>query len=142
MISKKIKQKILATRVIEETEDKDINRIEKELKVKLHPDYLWIIKNLGMLWVSNENTDEIILELLGAPIDKDVMNIININKFWQKKQKLPKNWMIISVNNKYHNILVLNNNTGEIYAFNYNPFEQERKLFNSLNELLEDVFGL
>ncbi|MCX7698039.1 MAG: SMI1/KNR4 family protein [Candidatus Goldbacteria bacterium] len=140
MIDKKIKKKILLKRIIEEIDDKDIDIIEKKLNVKLHPDYRWIIKNLGMIWESDEKNEEVILELLGAPIDEDVMNIINVNKYWQKKQKLPENWMIISINNKYHNILVLDNNTGEIYEFNFDSFKNERKLFNSLNDLLKDIY--
>lgn len=136
MISDKIKKNIMVLNEVEPISDSEICDAETVLDTTFHRDYKWIIKNFGFL-----DDNDIVISGLGAGNQFENVVFLNKNILTEYKDSLPKNWIAISFENKYQKILVLDNDTGCIYAFTKN-LDSKSLLFNSVSDFVEHVYGI
>ena len=117
----------------EDDQTKKVVKAEKILRVKFHKDY----RNLCLRYGFIENNGHVISGTDGLD---QVENIVWLNKHTFKKVKLPKNMIFISYTNPFNGVLVLCNNSGQIYKTDYHG-KGLTKIFNNINDLIKKMYG-
>ncbi len=133
MIPKKIQKKILDTNAADDIADSEINKAEDILGVEFHADYKWILERFRYLDDDHGNI------ISGLAIHEQSENVIYLNKEILKSKSIPNAWTAISYENIYDKVLVLDNITGNIYAYDYDMSKGEM-LFTAISSLLEKMF--
>jgi hypothetical protein len=134
MITKKVKKKILELNAVERISKGEIQKAEKALGTKFHADYIWVIQNFGFL-----DDFETVVSGLGAYEQFENVVYLNNNILKEHIDSLPEQMIAISYENPLSKVLVLDNKTGEIYAYSYKCESSELK-FPSFNDFLESVY--
>jgi len=127
------KKKILKNNKTDKIEVQEILEAEKILSVKFHPDYLWILKRFRYLDDDKGNV------ISGLSKYDQSENILFLNKKIIDHKELPSGHIVISYDNKFHGLLVLNNFTGEVFLYSHD-LKNKKKIFNSLKDFIKIMF--
>jgi hypothetical protein len=112
----------------------DIKKAEEELQIIFHDDLMWLLLNAS--FIDENNT-----VISGLDANDQVENIIFLNNSILKndKSKIPANWIAISYENKFNEILFIDNISGEIFSTDYHINDQ-KLLYSNLDKFLSEIF--